>query len=146
MSETITREVQIIFSAGGQYYAVLDILRTCGAWLSIDKRPLPVPGEWHRPGTTFAAVMRGRDYYRIGVYGLQRQDGSKSVPLDDELVKDWCDASWWTPGLEEAWAEADGMAAAMCEAQRQIKELSAMHVCEAPNAKRSDSKSGGKRG
>jgi hypothetical protein len=103
MTDQVVREVQIVLSAGGNFYAVLDIPRTCGLWLSIAKHPLPVNPGWHRPGNTFAAVMRGRDYYRIGVYGPQHQDGSRSVPIDDELVKDWCDAAWWAPGLEEAW-------------------------------------------
>jgi hypothetical protein len=109
--EQLVREVQIVLSAGGQFYAVLDIPRTCGLWLSIAKYPLPVPPEWHRPGNSFAAVMRGRDYYRVGVYGPQHQDGSRSVPIDDELVKDWRDTSWWTPGLQESWAEIDSLAA-----------------------------------
>ena len=123
MSEQLIKEVQIVLSAGGQFYAVLDIPRTCGLWLSIATHPLPVPSEWHRPGLTFAAIMRGRDYYRVGAYSPQHQDGSRSVPIDDELVKDWCDAAWWTPGLEEAWVEIQGMKEAFAEATR-------LHVCE----------------
>jgi hypothetical protein len=144
MSEIITREVQIVLSAGGQFYAVLDIPRTCGLWLSIAKHPLPVPPEWHRPGNSFAAVMRGCDYYRVGVYGPQHQDGSRSVPIDDELVKDWCDAAWWTPGLEEAWAQIEQSASSACHPER--SEGSTRSDSRKPVPQGKDAKKGGPRG
>jgi hypothetical protein len=103
----MSSEVQIIFSAGGQFYAIPDVKRECGLWLSLAKHPLPVPNEWHRPGLSFAAVMRGRDYWRIGHHALMHTDGSKAVSIDDELVTDYRDAAWWTPGLEESWAQAE---------------------------------------
>ena len=99
------RELAIVLSSGGQFYAVLGAHRECGIWLSLAKHPLPVPSEWHRPGDTFAAVMRGRDYYRIGASAPQHSNGTKAIAPDDELVTDYLDASWWTPGLEEAWEE-----------------------------------------
>lgn len=99
-------EVQLILSAGGQFYAIPEVRRECGLWLSIAKHPLPVPTEWHRPGLSFAAVIRGRGYWRIGHHAPLHTDGSKAVSIDDELVRDYRDASWWTPGLEDAWAEA----------------------------------------
>ena len=102
----MSTEVQIIFSAGGQFYAIPDVKRECGLWLSLAKHPLPVPNEWHRPGLSFAAVMRGRGYWRIGHHAPMHTDGSKAVSIDDELVRDYRGASWWTPGLEEAWAES----------------------------------------
>ncbi len=119
MSEQVTREMQIIFSAGGQFYAVPEVRRECGIWLAMEKRPLPVPLEWRRPGSVCAAVMRGRDYYRVAIFGPQHSDGSKAIAADNELVVDYRDAAWWTPGLEEAWAEADGFKLALNEAGRQ---------------------------
>ena len=43
-------EVEVILSAGGQFYAVTGAGRERGLWLGVDKHPLPVPLEWHRPG------------------------------------------------------------------------------------------------
>jgi hypothetical protein len=126
MSDTL----QVIFSASGGFYAIPDVKRECGLWLSVEKKPLPVPAEWRRPGLAFACVMRGRDYWRIGHYAPHHTNGSKEVEPQDELVRDYSDASWWTPGLEEAWAEADGMHAAMETARTQIIDLSRKHVCE----------------
>jgi hypothetical protein len=101
-------ELQIMYSAGGQFYAIADVARECGLWLSVAKHPLPVPAEWRRPGLTFAAVMRGRDYYRIGAYAPQNVNRSAPISSDDECVRDYRDAAWWTPGLEEAWVELQG--------------------------------------
>jgi hypothetical protein len=123
-------EVQILYSAGGQFYVVPEIRRECGIWLSVARYPLPVPNEWHRPGLTVAAVIRGRDYWRIGAHAPQYTDGSKAIDNEDELVRDYADAAWWAPGLQEAWAECQGMREAMYEANQQIEELSRMHVCE----------------
>jgi hypothetical protein len=114
----MSSEVQIIFSAGGQFYAIPDVKRECGLWLSLAKHALPVPNEWHRPGLSFAAVMRGRDYWRIGHNAPMHTDGSKAVSIDDELVTDYRDASWWTPGLQESWVEAEGFKLAAQEAAR----------------------------
>jgi len=102
-------QVEIIFSAGGQFYAVTGAGCERHLWLGVDKHPLPVPLEWHRPGLVCACVMRGRSYYRIAAFGPQHSGGSKSVSIDDELVKDYRDAAWWTPGLEEAWVELQGL-------------------------------------
>jgi hypothetical protein len=129
-------ELAIVLSSGGQFYAVLGVHRECGIWLSLEKKPLPVPSEWHRPGDTFAAVMRGRDYWRVGASAPQHSNSTKSIAPDDELVKDYLDAAWWTPGLQEAWTAADGLTAAMDEARNQIDELSRMHVCETPSSKK----------
>jgi len=114
----MSNEVEIIFTVGRQFYAVLRgpagpagaaPLRECGLWLSIEKKPLPVPSDWRRPDMVCACVMRGRDYYRVGIRGPQHSGGSQAISLDDELVKDYRDAAWWTPGLEEAWVELQGM-------------------------------------
>jgi hypothetical protein len=113
-----SKEVQIILSAGGQFYAIPEVKRECGLWLSIAKHPTPVPTEWHRPVLSFAAVMRGRDYWRIGHHAPLHTAGSKAVSIDDELMRDYRDASWWSPGLEEAWAESQGLKLALEESQR----------------------------
>src|SRR5579875_752655 len=105
------KEVQIVFSAGGQFYAIPDIRREGGIWLSLARHPLP--------GLSFAVVMRGRDYWRVGLHAPTRPDGSRAVSIDDELVRDYRDACWWTPGLEEAWAEAEGLRLAMEEMARE---------------------------
>jgi hypothetical protein len=114
----MSSEVQIILSASGQFYAIPDVTREYGLWLSLAKNPLPVPNEWHRPGLSFAAVIRGRDYWRIGHHAPMHTDGSKAVSIDDELVRDYHDASWWTPGLEESWAEAENFKLALDQATR----------------------------
>jgi hypothetical protein len=112
----MSNEVQIMFSGGGQFYLIPEIKRDCMLWLSITKRPLPVPSEWRRPGSLCACVMRDRGYYRLGSFELQAAGVVKAISLDDELVKDYGDAAWWTPGLEEAWVELQGMKEAMAEA------------------------------
>ena len=121
------QQIEILLSAGGQFYAIPDIRRECGLWLSVATHPLPVPPEWHRPGLTFAAIMRGRSYYRIGAHTPQRSGPIKGVSIDDELVRDYRDACWWTPRLEEAWIELQGMREAFAEATK-------LHVCETPKA------------
>jgi hypothetical protein len=122
-------EMEILYSAGGQFYAISGGLRECELWLSFDKRPLPVPREWRRPDSICAMVMPGRDYYRIGMFRPAHTDGTKAISADDELVRDYRDAAWWTPGIEEAWAECTGMHTAMNEATKQIAELTRLHVC-----------------
>jgi hypothetical protein len=121
-------EVQIMFSAGHQFYAVPDVRRECGIWLSMEKHPLPVPVEWRRPHSVAAAVMRGRDYYRIAIFGPQHTDGSSAAGTDDELVRDYRDAAWWTPGLEEAWTELDDANAAPDKAEQQHAQATRLQV------------------
>jgi hypothetical protein len=116
-------EVQIIFSAGRRFYAVPELRRECGLWLSVEKHPLPVPSEWRRPEAICACIMRGRDYYRVGMFRPVHTDGSETAGIDDERVRDYRDVAWWTPGLEEAWVELQGMKDAFAEAIR-------LHVCE----------------
>jgi hypothetical protein len=109
-------QVEIVFSADGGWYACPAVERECGVWLSLAKHELPVTPQWRRPGFGFAAVMRGRDYYRYGQYAALRSGERRLADRSDELVRDWQDACWWTPGLQEAWAEADGLALALDEA------------------------------
>jgi hypothetical protein len=123
-------EVQIMFSAGRQFYAVPEVRRECGIWLSMEKHPLPVPVEWRRPHSVAAAVMRGRDYYRIAIFAPQHTDGSRAFGADDELVRDYRDAAWWTPGLEEAWRELENAQAALDKAEQQHTEATRLRVAE----------------
>jgi hypothetical protein len=120
-------EVEIIFSAGRQFYAVPEIRRECGLWLSVEKHPLPVPPEWRRPESICACVMRGRDYYRVGMFRPLHSDGSEAASIDDERVRDYRDAAWWTPGLEEAWGELPGMTGTFADATE-------LHVSEQGSA------------
>ena len=129
-----TRSPQIVYTVNGLYYLVPGV-RECSLWLSTGKYRLPVPCDWRRAGGACAVIMRGRDYYRMAAFVPQNPGLSKAAGLDDELVRDYRDAAWWTPGLEEAWAEAEGMAAAMEEARKQIDELSRLHVCEQQQVK-----------
>jgi len=113
--------VEIAYSASGDYYAIPGTERECGIWLSLAVYPLPVESLWRRPGVVFAAVMRGRDYYRVGMIAPQRPGRSAVIASDAELITDYRNATWWAPGLEEAWKEAD-------QAQKQIEELTAPPV------------------
>ena len=149
-----TGELALVLSSGGQFYAVLGTHRECGIWLSLQKHPLPVPSEWHRPGDTFAAVMRGRDYYRIGASAPQHSNSTKSITADDELVKDYFDAAWWTPGLQEAWAENTRRSVAEpsapvehSETSKRVREVRSEGVCDVRTAREArDSKKDKSRG
>jgi hypothetical protein len=109
MAEETKPDVTIALSASGLFYCMATHERECGLWLGVEKKPLPVPSELRRPGTVGAAIMRGRDYWRHYTRTPLGQGDTKTVPADDDLVTDYRDAAWWTPGLEEAWAEADGL-------------------------------------
>ncbi|HJU11870.1 MAG TPA: hypothetical protein VJ728_13390 [Candidatus Binataceae bacterium] len=122
--------VRIIYSGGGQFYAVPDVERECGLWLSVETHSLPVPPEWRRPDSVCACVIRGRDYYRIGMFRPVHTDGSEVVSADDSKVTDYRDAAWWTPGLEKAWAAAQRVDEAMETARRGVKQHNQLHVWE----------------
>ena len=122
------------FSVRAGNYAVTGAGRERGLWLGIDKHPLPVPLEWHRPALVCACVMRGRSYYRIAAFGPQHSGGSKTVSIDDEPVKDYRDAAWWTPGLEEAWVELQGLREAFNAATKQPSSV----IPTEPERKRGD--------
>ncbi len=111
-------EVQIIFSTGGEFYAVPEIRRECSLWLSVEKHRLPVLVEWHRPDSICACIMPNRHYYRIGMFRPLHMGRSESASIDDERVRDYRDAAWWTPGLEEAWIELQGMKEALARAAK----------------------------
>jgi hypothetical protein len=117
--------VRIVISASGTHYAIAPVgegsspLREVGIWLSLKKYPLPVPPEWRKPLFNFAAVIRGRDYYRLATVIPQRSYQNEIIAADDERANDYRDAAWWTPGLEEAWAECEGLKLAVEHATSQ---------------------------
>jgi hypothetical protein len=116
-------EMQVLFSPDRQYYSVagvevpVDLL-----WLSVTTYPLPVPSYFQHPTPFCACLNRGRNYYRVGTAAPQRVWQIENKDSDDPLVSDFRDASWWTPGLEEAWVEIQGLQEALSEATR-------LHVC-----------------
>jgi hypothetical protein len=129
MDEDVRHEV-VQFSSDGAYYLVPRI----GAkkfpqggmvWLETTMHPLPVGQEWHTPNLFGAAVMRGRNYWRRFTRGRLLLGAQKSVAAGDVLIRDYIDAAWWTPGLEEAWAEADGLHETVRELHREQAESAA---------------------
>ena len=111
----------IQFSGDGRYYLVPRIGREKFpgggmVWLETATHPLPVGHEWHTPNLFGAAVIRGRNYWRRFTRAhLYLEKEQKELPADDLLVRDYADFAWWTPGLEEAWAEADASHEAVAE-------------------------------
>jgi hypothetical protein len=127
--EVKNAEEVVQFSSDGAYYLVPRI----GAekfpqggmiWLETATHPLPVGQEWHTPNLFGAAVMRGRDYWRRFTRGRLLPGAQKPMAAGDVLIHDYIDAAWWAPGLEEAWAEAEGLHEA-------VEELRRLHVSEA---------------
>lgn len=118
----MSEQILAMFSADGSFYAVPDKREASLVWLSVVKRVLPVPIEWRRPDSLCAFVMRGRDYYRLGVFGPLHTGASQMLDPGHELVKDYRDAAWWTPGLEEAWVELEGLHEA-------LERATTLHVC-----------------
>src|SRR5260370_6140169 len=107
------REV-VQFSSDGAYYLVprigVEKFPQGGMiWLETATHPLPVGPEWHTPNLFGAAVMRGRDYWRRFTRGRLLLGAQKLIATGDVLIRDYIDAAWWTPGLEEAWAETEGL-------------------------------------
>ena len=127
MDEVRHEEVETVeivqFSSDGAYYLVPRI----GAekfpqggmiWLETATHPLPVGREWHTPNLFGAAVMRGRDYWRRFTRGRLLSGAQKPIAAGDVLIRDYIDAAWWTPGLEEAWVEAHGLHEAVEDLRR----------------------------
>jgi hypothetical protein len=113
----VIKTVQVVFSSDQSYFCVPEVARDGGLWLSVKTYPLPLSEMWRFPNTFGMAVMRGRDYARMFTRNPLREGKTEPVPADDPLVADWHDASWWTPGLEEAWAECEGLREALATAQ-----------------------------
>src|SRR5581483_8445914 len=108
MSE-MTKTTDVQFSSGGDYYCVPGIAREGAIWLSVTKLPLPIGPEWKAPHTFGMAVMRGRTYARQFTRAPLIPGQLKAIDETDEMVVDWRDAAWWTPGLEEAWVECQAL-------------------------------------
>ena len=125
------REV-VQFSSDGAYYLVprigVEKFPQGGMiWLETATHPLPVGQEWHTPNLFGAAVMRGRDYWRRFTRGRLMPGAQKLIAAGDVLIRDYIDAAWWTPGLEEAWAEADGLHEAVEELRLHVSEAGSEH-------------------
>jgi hypothetical protein len=117
--EKVVSEVRIVFSQDRTYYCAPEVKRDgTWLWLGVEKCPLPVPMELQAPGLSGAAVMRGRDYWRRFTRIPPRPGVEEMVAADDEHVSDYRAAVWWTPGIEEAWVEAEGFKAALDEGKR----------------------------
>ncbi len=125
------REV-VQFSSDGAYYLVprigVEKFPQGGMiWLETATHPLPVGQEWHTPNLFGAAVMRGRDYWRRFTRGRLLPGAQTSIAAADVLIRDYIDAAWWTPGLEEAWAETEGLHEAVQEMHRAESEAESGH-------------------
>jgi hypothetical protein len=107
VSEEVKAVLTQVFSADQAFYCIGEVAREGGLWLGVEKRPLPVVPMLRRPAVSGAAVMRGRGYWRRFTMMPLAQGNTTAVPADDGLVNDYRDAAWWTPGLEQTWAEAD---------------------------------------
>jgi hypothetical protein len=121
--EDVEKLEVVQFSGDGAYYLVPRI----GAekfpqggmiWLETATHPLPVGQEWHTPNLFGAALMRGREYWRRFTRARLLLGAQKTIAASDVLLRDYIDAAWWTPGLEEAWAEAEGLHEAVEELRR----------------------------
>lgn len=93
----------VFFSQDKTWYAVPELSRCNPAiWLGVEKVPAPIPDNLKRRDTLHgAAVMPERSYWRR-FSAVQMAPGPQETRLaDDELVADYRDASWWTPGIAE---------------------------------------------
>ena len=144
MDEDVRREV-VQFSSDGAYYLVPRI----GAekfpqggiiWLETATNPLPVGHEWHTPNLFGAAVMRRRDYWRRFTRGRLLLGAQKSIAAGDVLIRDYIDAAWWTPGLEEAWVELHGLKEALVETVTCKDGLEDEIACQSSGKSRSKKK------
>lgn len=110
MRDPITGEATVLLNRDGTYYCVPAVAREGGLWLSVATFSKPVGPEWRYPNTFGVAVMRGRDYVRRFTRSRLTAGRTEQHRAESPLVADWCDAAWWTPGLEEAWARLDAPA------------------------------------
>jgi hypothetical protein len=101
-------EITILLDSDGNYYCVPGVTREGGIWLSVATFPKPVGQEWRYPNSFGVAIMRGRDYVRRFTRMRLVAGRTETTTADASLVEDWRDASWWSPGLDEAWSELDG--------------------------------------
>jgi hypothetical protein len=126
--EEVEKVEVVQFSSDGAYYLVPRIgtekfPQGGMIWLGTATHPPPVGLEWHTPNLFGAAVMRGRDYWRRFTRGRLLPGAQKPIAAGNVLIRDYIDAAWWTPGLEEAWVEAHGLHEAMHEAVEEVRRL-----------------------
>jgi|SRR5208283_1375520 len=100
-------EVTVLLNSDGNYYCCPAAPREGALWLSVETFPKPVKPEWRYRNTFGVALIRGRDYVRHFTRMRLTAGRTETVSADTGMVADWRAASWWTPGLEEAWAELD---------------------------------------
>lgn len=111
MADHTNREVTVLLNSDGSYYCCPAVARDGALWLSVGVFPKPVGPEWRYPNTFGVALIRGRDYVRRFTRMRLSAGRTETAPADATLVADWTAAAWWTPGLEEAWAELDVVSA-----------------------------------
>jgi len=107
MADQTTAEVTVLLNSDGTYYCCPAVARDGAMWLSVATLPKPIGPEWRYPNTFGVALIRGRDYVRRFTRMRLTAGRTETVAPDAVMVADWRAASWWTPGLEEAWAELD---------------------------------------
>lgn len=112
MADQMNGDVTILLNSDGTYYCCPGVARDGALWLSVDVFPKPVNPEWRYPNTFGVALIRGPDYVRRFTRMRLSVGRTEAVASDAALVADWKAASWWTPGLEEAWAQLDEPGAA----------------------------------
>ena len=106
-------EVTVLLNSDATYYCVPAVGREGGIWLTVETFPKPVGPEWRYPNTFGVALIRGRDYVRRFTRMRLTAGRTETLAADAALVADWRTASWWTPGLEEAWAELERLVEAL---------------------------------
>jgi hypothetical protein len=128
MPEAGEKTETVQYSSDGHYYLVARIgqgkFPDGGmVWLETLTHPLPIGEEWHTPNLFGAAVIRGRDYWRRFTRARLLIGQQTEIVATAVLVRDYAEFAWWTPGLQEAWAEADGLHEA-------VDELRRLQLCE----------------
>jgi len=140
MKTTLT----MLYNSDRTYYAIPGVNRECALWISIETFSLPVPLHLCRPAAVVACVIRGRDYYRVGIWSPLTPGANEEIEADSDLVKDYRDAVWWTPTLTEAWTKLDeveielcGLREALARREAEVTELQGLlddatklHICE----------------
>jgi hypothetical protein len=102
-------DVTMLLSADGTYYCCPAVPRDGALWLSVATYPKPVGPEWRYPNHFGVALVRGRDYVRRFTRMRLRAGRTEMLAANADLVLDWINAAWWTPGLEEAWDALDAV-------------------------------------
>jgi hypothetical protein len=120
-AESVSETVEVQFNSGGDFYCVPSVTREGAIWLSVKTLPLPIGPEWKAPHTFGMALIRGRDYARQFTRAPLIPGAVRAVEASDPIIADWRDAAWWTPGLEEAWAECQGLCDAIAQHEKNLE-------------------------